>query len=366
MKTVIVKKLLFIIILGATFYIAGMYRQMPLMVMAVMEWILLVFLFFLSRYLRRKTKFSFLASRGEAKKGNAAKCRIRIENRGRFALRQVSIQLRIYNDEDKLVEKSRIYQNVEALDRSMDVEITPPCCGILRVQLYRTYVYDYLTVFSAARRLKEEMELLVLPNVPQLQTVSLIGDTAARYEEAGQKYGMRYFGSDSREISQIREYRMGDIMRYIHWNQSAKMGTLWMKEFEREDEAFLDILLDLMIPDGWKREEAEDFYVLISALILGFIQDARRVSVSWYHTESDGFVKVLVENPADYKSMMDKLYRTGFVVKNETVKGAYEKEIAASDKRLLKFNLCLECYEVTAAGEEELRHRFTHEELNEC
>jgi uncharacterized protein (DUF58 family) len=42
----------------------------------------------------------------------------------------------------------------------------------------------------------------------------------------------------------IREYRVGDSMRHVHWPSSARLGTLMVREFEREQTRRLAIVID--------------------------------------------------------------------------------------------------------------------------
>ena len=44
-------------------------------------------------------------------------------------------------------------------------------------------------------------------------------------------------GNNYGEIRQIREYRPGDPVRNIHWNQTARTGQLWVKEYEEREQA---------------------------------------------------------------------------------------------------------------------------------
>jgi len=42
----------------------------------------------------------------------------------------------------------------------------------------------------------------------------------------------------------IREYRVGDSMRYVHWPSTARLGTLMVREFEREQTRRLVVVID--------------------------------------------------------------------------------------------------------------------------
>ena len=52
------------------------------------------------------------------------------------------------------------------------------------------------------------------------------------------------------EFHRIREWHTGDQPRAIHWRSSAKRGDLMVKEFERDEQRKLCLMLDLWRPDG--------------------------------------------------------------------------------------------------------------------
>lgn len=360
------RTLIFFLITAATYYIAGMYRQMPLMILAVMEWFLLIFLFFLPRYLRRKIDLSFPLQNNEAEKGVRKKCHIRIENQGKLPLKKVRLQLKLYDDKGSLIQKYTIHKSFDDVPETIEAEICPSHCGILQLCLCRVSVYDYLSIFSASKTVQRETTLVVLPNVKPLRLLLPTSESAASLpDETPQQSYMKVFGNESREIHQIREYHMGDTMRYIHWNQSAKTGKLWFKEFERENEAFFEILLDMTLPENQKQENCDGFYEVLSALTLGLLQKRLRVRVNWYDNKLAAFMAVPVESSADYRSMMKLLYQSKFVVKSNAVEKAYQEKLAISGNGLLKCNLCLECFVVNGCYGEELRHRFTYENLDQ-
>lgn len=52
-------------------------------------------------------------------------------------------------------------------------------------------------------------------------------------------------GNNYEEVRQIREYRDGDSVRHIHWNQTARRDSLWVKEYEEETKGRAVLFLDL-------------------------------------------------------------------------------------------------------------------------
>lgn len=360
------RKLIFIALAVASYWMAGSYRQMPLMILAVMEWILFAFLFFLSRRLRTNLTVSFALQSDEAERGSSRKCLVHIGRSGGFLLKKVCVELKVYDDRGSLVHKIKRKATVDALTGVVEFDICFAHCGILRVQICKVRLFDYLSIFSSTEIVCEEMEFVVLPKARTLlmQPVSL-ESMAVLLKKSPDQPDQHYIGEDNSEIRQIREYHTGDTMRYIHWNQSAKTGKLWFKEFERDDEAPCEILVDMMFSESWKPEEQDGFYEVVSAVLAGFLQLGYSVSVCWYDEKTAGFMTAMVADHMDFRSMIRKLYQSGFVKKTDVIEMAYAKRQASAHQKMFKCNLRLEWYEINGSGGEELRHRFTYGNLEQ-
>jgi len=74
----------------------------------------------------------------------------------------------------------------------------------------------------------------------------------------------------SSSVRSLREFRLGDSPRFIHWPTSAKTGKLMIREFESEGLPAFDLLLDLT--SEWKTEEQFELAVstTLSLMQLGF------------------------------------------------------------------------------------------------
>ncbi len=53
------------------------------------------------------------------------------------------------------------------------------------------------------------------------------------------------FKGQGMEFSEVREYTMGDDIRTIDWNVSARMGSLFVKKFQEERELTVMLLIDM-------------------------------------------------------------------------------------------------------------------------
>ena len=88
-------------------------------------------------------------------------------------------------------------------------------------------------------------------------------------------------GTNYEEVRQIREYRDGDSVRHIYWNQTARRDSLWVKEYEEETKGRAVLFLDLK--DGKDKTESalDAFYTLAQALIQGLMRNVSSVQVYW-------------------------------------------------------------------------------------
>lgn len=350
------RKIIVFFLIGAAYYIASMYRQLPLMVLALTELFLLAVLFFLPRYWRKRVKLSFFGDNGEAVRGRISQGKIRVQNGSRLPLRYLRVWLTACDESGGPVEKIRLHRDMGSSGGELTWELRPDHCGVLRLRMERVRIYDYLSVFSAKKSLEEEMSVLVLPRSAPLRFGAPEDIVPAHREElVRQERALRYAGEENKEVRQIREYRMGDSGYRVHWNQSAKTGKLWIKEYEREDDNLLELLLDIRLPSGWPSEQRDGFYEGLWALLLGLLQAGRRVMVSWYETARESFETVRVENEEQCRRLFAALYRIPFVEPSEAADLAYAGRVRPD---VMRWNLSLECY-----YGEELRYRFAYEDL---
>lgn len=315
------KKAAFFILVLFTYYWAAMYRSMQLMVLCVAELLLLVILLVLPRVFRRRLSAHFLKHTESAGRNAAAACRIVVQNRGRLPVSRIRLRMRLRYTREKKSVKKKLYGGGERGESVLAFPICPAHCGLLQVRMDRLRAYDYLSLFSAGKRLKEEMKLAVFPGEQALQiSIASFGgsDDLAPMEQPVSRPGDSFH-----EIRQIREYRIGDSKRHIHWNQSAKTDQMWIKEYERDMDFQSDVLIDMA---GFSSDDASEwsaFYRLLSALVLGLLKDSASVRVYW---QPDGGEEPAYADVADADQCRDlllALYQTEFAGSGEPGSAAF-------------------------------------------
>lgn len=344
------RKTVFLFIAFFTAYMAGEFRQLWLMVLFAMEVFLFIASFILSVYFKGKVTVELPRHSEAMEKDTWIPCRLRIRNTGKLPVSRFQVRIRygyagnnvikgsgrigesVKQDADhtgenmkkssghieKNVKKGPGYTEEKAATREIygscnrgesvfQFEITGRYCGIMTVGVVRLRVYDYLALFCASGKVQETVEMAVYPGGQALNLDRLFpGDWA---DSGFMEQTAPGSGESGSEIRQLREYRSGDSGRYIHWNQSARTGRLWVKEYEKESDARACLFLDLDgLGDGDIRKR-DAFYELLSALILGLLEKVRMVRVRWYDCRRKCFEEKEVGDRGQSRELLLMLYR---------------------------------------------------------
>ena len=298
-------KFAFIALALLTYYLAGMYLSLPLMIMGIAELLMLPFLFALPRYLRKNISAHFVKHSESVLEKAETSCEIVIRNEGRLTANRCQLRFRFrYYGEEKS-KTSRLYCGGAKGDSEASLTVRTDWCGLAQVKLDRVRVYDYLGLFSASRALDNGTDIAVFPREQALQIV--MPDSACGAEGLSE-YTVNRPGEANDEIRQIREYRTGDSHRRIHWNQSARTDKLWIKEYERETDARAELLVSAA--GDMTAGKMSLFYKLLSAVVLGLLTNVAAVNVTWYDNGKGAFVSAEVSDIDSSREMLLMLYRT--------------------------------------------------------
>lgn len=336
-------KFAFIALALLTYYLAGMYLSLPLMIMGIAELIMLPFLFALPRYLRKNISAHFVKQSEAAFEKEEAACELVIHNGGRLTANRCQLRFRVrYHGEEKR-KTVKLYCGGARGDSKSDLTVRADWCGLAQVKLDRIRVYDYLGLFSATAALDSGTDVAVFPREQALQ---IMMPDSAYGSEGLSEYTVNRPGESNDEIRQIREYRTGDSHRRIHWNQSARTDKLWIKEYERETDTRAELLITAY--QGMTAERMGMFYKLLAAVVLGLLANVAAVNVKWYDSEKRAFVSAEVSDPDGCREMLLMLYRTKLT--------GFAEELP---EYFMRVTTELELY-----GENELLCRFSSENLD--
>lgn len=296
----------FLAFMAATCYIAGMYRNLPLIVLGILEMLLLLVMFIWPHYLKRVLTVGFLSEKLSAEKKTNSICRILVKNKGIMAAGRFQVRIRFGYRYGKKKYRVRMFGLAGGYgENQLSFEIYTPYCGLLELELERVRFYDYLSLFSVGKKQKEKMQLLVLP---QEQPLSMVHDWPEWSKTMPfQEDWIRIDGNEQMEIRQLREYQQGDDTRRIHWKQSARMQQLWVKELERETDFGIDFFLELA-GEAITVEGMDSFYQIMASILLELMQQVDWILVHWLETGAGGEKCVEIRDLVDYQNMFLQLY----------------------------------------------------------
>ena len=380
--------LLFVIL---SFYIAGLYRYPPLLVLSTAALLSFPLLFFLPRYLKRRLLVEPVRKSETAQKEEEMVCELRVRNMGRLPVSRFGLYVSARYGAGQTVRKTPgadaaarpqkyrmvLYGGCDRGERILRFSIPAAHCGLMRISLDRLRIYDYVSLFSAGRKLQEEITAAVFPAPEELRFS--FSSVKAGHGESGPLVSCASAGGSLDEIRQLREYRTGDLGRDIHWNQSARMDALWVREYERETEETAEVYL---LParlvrekKGFRkkqREEArlerlDDFYFLLSALVHGLLKQELRVRVYWKRKkggqipQNGGDGGFWVRNPEDCRQLLLLLYQEGFPFEDETGENKMTGDLW---EKALRESFCLNP-DLELYWNGRLVHRFSRQRLEQ-
>lgn len=293
------RKFVFLALLVFIYYIAGMYESAALMVLFLTQLFLAAAMLPLAVYLNRRLSVSFPESFIRAEQHCPFSWRLRTSNKARLPVSR--FELRILDGSGK----RRVCGSCAPGEAALVFESVYEHCGVFAIRARRLRVYDYLCLFSGKQRLSMELRAAVFP--PEY-AMRIQKPSALENAQSYQKSLYRNTG-DSGEIRQIREYRDGDQVRFIHWNQTARTGTLWVKEFEEEQNG--RDLLYLQRSPGLSSEAYDAYCTLILALILGLLQDGSSVRVRWREADPPQVREFCVTEKAQCTELLLLFYQAG-------------------------------------------------------
>lgn len=273
------RRFLYWVLIALTWYLAGMYRSFPLLVLSIVELGLYVGSLVLCRVLRKGLSVGFVRERDSCEMDIPLTVEIRAENSSRLPVTRFSALLDIRHEEQRRRDTCTLWGSATRGAHVEALQLEVPWAGLVRLTLEEVRVYDWLSLSSARRSMDCRLELWVFPPDVPLRLVWPAGAWSAAQSAGTQVRNDP--GSAYEEIRQVREYRPGDPARHVHWNLSAKTESLWIREYEQQTDETVAVRADLGSGEGSGAPSISCFYQVLYALLLGILERAAAVRVSW-------------------------------------------------------------------------------------
>jgi len=126
--------------------------------------------------------------------------------------------------------------------------------GLYEIGVHEVYICDPLRIFKMRVDFNNFSNVTVYPRKLELDK-----DNESAVSDVPSPYVRTLDSRDKSEVSNIREYRIGDSLKSIHWKLSSKAEELQVKDYNTNDDRHTYIFVDLSAPTPppeIKRDEA--------------------------------------------------------------------------------------------------------------
>lgn len=178
---------------------------------------------------------------------------------------------------------------------SIDFKIKSKYCGKLIIEIQSLKIYDYLTFSSVKKKVNKSKEVIVLP---QIYDINFSSNVTNINSLDGEIFSKDKAGDDPSEVFNVREYVEGDKIQRIHWKLSSKVDNVMIKEYSQP------IVHDSIIIVEFCESENN------INTIQGIIETAISLShmllsynyihyICWYDKSKDFFNKIIINSEDD-------------------------------------------------------------------
>ncbi len=341
--------ILYLAVIAVTFYVGGIYRDLPVTVLFISEGIMLLLLMAQTITARRKIECFFKKSTTYAIKNTPAKKEALFKNNSRFTLSRLSCRIKsFYAENDKAKAKKYKLFLPSGAEKSICADVSGKYCGILKTRIYNVKIKDCFGITGAGTRAFAEGNTVILPSEKPLKFIKRANPSDYDREVTE---SLMHSGTDSHEVHQLRLYRYGDPVKNIHRNLSARTDEIYYKEYKAAESSSARLFVDIKGNREADIEKADVFYELCSSVILGIFDCLGAVEVQWYNGNKRE--KMTLREKAGIRNILARLYvcKTD---KNADASGMNKAE------NCFMFNTSLELY-----ADKKHIFTFSHEDWEE-
>lgn len=286
--------ILYLVFLLLILYLFFMYNDVVLSGILVLSLLCPVFsAVYLSRARGRlRADLDRIPAMGECKK--RIRAAVTLENRAKFLSLYYESRVSIKNRFGKKKTRKKFRGVIPPGKKDVCwCEFETEMCGNVEFELESVRIYDPLGFFYINIQCRMNSTIRVMPEF-SLMPVEITRRTREFQAEAEEYSGERR-GDDPNEAYQIREYRMQDSLRDIHWKLSAREEELMVRE--RGFPLGCVVLIRIDLCEG--EQSVEGFSRLLSTAASLSVTLAEQKCIhmaAWYEEETERVVKMRIRD----------------------------------------------------------------------
>ena len=211
---------------------------------------------------------------------------IQIINKSFFPLAAGKLHVRWKNNFTGETSREKIdFSILPGRQLSLQCFRTDAHCGMVSFEITSVDVYDMVCMWKWKKRGKAKAQVLIRPPYEPVDMRRQFHFALWESEDDDAAFARK--GENTEEIVDIRAYQQGDKIQRVHWNLSAKMDDIMIKEFGDSMDVRTHLLIDLYVPHakdkGYYMDEMLEVFIAISIRI---IQSGEQHTVYWFDGEN--------------------------------------------------------------------------------
>lgn len=263
-----------------------------------------VFSYLVGRYVFRRSTVTITVPVAYVEEGNEVPICFTVDNPTIFPMPGLHLHLTVANQFYPNEEQQDMALPVHAGKRDYRWGIQSVYAGRIVILTSHISMLDYLGMKQFERPLSLSCYAVVVPEKSRL-VMNMLEYSMSQGDE--QEMDVTNSSEDVTQVKEIREYKPGDRLQRVHWKLSTKTEDLFVKEYEREFNRTLTLLVELKKDSdkvGFLNDLLKAFY---STAIL-FLQEELKFQVQWYDTRQQRFETARVEEEEGLIEVLQQIF----------------------------------------------------------
>lgn len=247
-------------------------------------------------------------------RGDTFSIQAKLRNDSRMPVPQLMVRMavRVFPEQDEMLLKGKLMLNGRE-EGKLCFRMNSSHCEAVEIRPERLVVTDFLGIFS--RRCivheKDSSMVFVLPKTEK--DLVEIPEVERNFLTENGEGDMR--GNTEMNVSEIRDYREGDSLKFIHWKLSARMDELMVRELMDPAEKYMWLYLDLRESSEETKvrtdADAWDHFIETTALVSGsLLKMGKKHVVMWIDHVQSKVVSHSIYDEQTFQNMICALLLT--------------------------------------------------------
>lgn len=289
-------KIIYFFIIIGTFLFAILYSDYFPLAIFIITLVLPIILNIIIRIIKKSISLDIKSIDVVQNKNDGIEVKLLIKNNSIFPAVNGELKLCYYNkfSGNKEIEYINFPINSKETE-SINFKIKSKYCGKLIIEIQSLKIYDYLTFSSVKKKVNKSKEVIVLP---QIYDINFSSNSTNINSLDGEIFSKDKAGDDPSEVFNVREYVEGDKIQRIHWKLSSKVDNVMIKEYSQPIVNDSIIIVELC--------ESENNINTIQGIIETAISLSHMLLsynyihyICWYDKNKDFFNKIIINSEED-------------------------------------------------------------------